>query len=182
MKINNTHAPQKTLRGVSIFVITLIVVTFVACSSGLTKWGNDQYSIEFDETIYEDVVGDESTLVLSMVDGDKNASITINAIYPFTYNIEDGIDSYLVSAQKSLESRFTRISNKSTDQNVQKGVTIKSMSISGDMEDRDGVSLGMLRMMISDDTLLHITAVGNASLLRNNMEEIFRLFDSAVIK
>ncbi|HOO96781.1 MAG TPA: hypothetical protein PKV16_05615 [Caldisericia bacterium] len=93
--------------------------------------------------------------------------------------MHNALEIYIDSAVKAFEQYFSRISNRSDDMQTQKGVTIKTLSISGDAVDIDGVSLGMMKLLVSDKTLMNIEVIGNAQIIKKHMDAILTLLESA---
>jgi len=93
--------------------------------------------------------------------------------------VHNALEIYIDSAVKAFEQYFSRISNRSDDMQTQKGVTIKTLSISGDAVDIDGVSLGMMKLLVSDKTLMNIEVIGNAQIIKKHMDAILTLLESA---
>ncbi|HPF48790.1 MAG TPA: hypothetical protein PLP35_03665 [Caldisericia bacterium] len=143
------------------------------------SWGTDKYAIEYDTEIFVVTNSTESTLNLVLEEDEQRADVYVNAVHPFTYSDEDGIEIYIDSAVKAFEQYFSRISNRSDDMQTQKGVTIKTLSISGDAVDIDGVSLGMMKLLVSDKTLMNIEVIGNAQIIKKHMDAILTLLESA---
>jgi len=56
------------------------------------SWGTDKYAIEYDTEIFVVTNSTESTLNLVLEEDEQRADVYVNAVHPFTYSDEDGIE------------------------------------------------------------------------------------------
>lgn len=160
-------------------VLIVAVSVFAGCQSEKQSWSTDAYSLEYDASVFDVVTRESDYLQLESVTDRGRISVVVMGFYPF--DVSQSKQEYLDTAQGSFEEEFEKITNKSWDDNKQYGVTFRSVSISGNHPEFEGMTVGMMKVMISDDTLLHVKVLGDTKAMNKQMNAVLELIGSAQI-
>ncbi len=171
--------PRLLVWGLSFVLISMVV--FVSCGSTLSTWSNDGFEASYDSSVFTVDSSDSQILELSSETEDGLVRVQITGFHPFA--VESDLTEYLSSAQVSFEEEFSRITNNKKEDNVQYGITDRRVSISGRMDGFDGAVMGMMRVMLSGDTLLHIKIYGDSKAMMAQMSYVQAMLgDSKIVE
>ncbi len=163
-------------------LLFLIIVgfTFVSCGDMSTLWDNEGFKLSYDSDVFSVISSDSEFLTLELEDENGRVDVMVSGFHPFA--LEQDLDDYFEAAQTAFQDEFEKITNSTKDDNLQFGVHDRRVSVSGRHSDYEGVAMGLLRVMISDDTLLHISIVGSSKTMMAYMEQVQEILNSAEIK
>ncbi len=172
-------APRK--RGL-IFLTPFLAVIFLSCgATALKTWGKGTYQVSYDPSIFK--VEQESGAELSLVLGgvEDSPQISIIAIYPVQFPKDEPRSKFLEQAEFAFKSKFNQVTNAIPASSEVAGVSEKRLSVSGKNLSFGGVTLGLMRILISKDTILEVDVLGEAEKVKAHIMPINDLLDSAKI-
>ncbi len=171
-------APRK--RGL-IFLTLFLTITFLSCGTTLKTWRKDTYQVSYDPAIFkvEQVSGAELSLILSGVEDSPQVSII--AIYPVQFPEDEPRAKFLEQAEYVFKSKFNQVMNSIPADSEVAGVSEKRLSVSGKTSSFDGMTLGLMRILISKDTILEVDVLGETEKVKAHIMPINDLLDSAKI-
>ena len=176
MLTKNLIAPRLLAWGL---VLIVAVTVFAGCNNEKQSWSTQAYSLEYDASVFDVLTEESDYLQLESVTDRGRISVVAMGFYPF--DVSQTVQEYLDTAQVSFEEEFDKITNKSWDDNKQFGITFRNVSISGNHPEFEGMTVGMMKVMISDDTLLHVKALGDTKAMNKQMNAVLELIGSAQI-
>ncbi len=173
---SNARTPRFLAWGL---VLLIMVSVLVACEAGKTTWGNEHYSIDYDAQMFDVQTDENDILVLNAVNKKGKIKVEVSGFHPF--DVSQSVTEYFDNAQVSFEEEFDRITNKSSDDNKQYGISYRTVSISGDHTDFETLTVGMMKLMISDETLLYLKIFGDSKAVNAEYGTILELIESTKI-
>ncbi|MEZ4812474.1 MAG: hypothetical protein R2883_03155 [Caldisericia bacterium] len=160
--------------------LLVISLTFVSCGNTLTSWNSEGFKLSYDSKVFTVIASDSEFLTLELEDEDGRVDVIVSVFHPFA--LEQDLDDYFDAAQTAFQDEFDKITNNTKEDNLQFGVHDRRISLSGKHSGYDGVAMGLLRVMISDDTLLHVSIIGSSKTMMTYMKQVQEILNSAEIK
>ena len=174
----SSKAPRKW--SLCVLLATFCALFLISCSGqSVIKWGGESYSVSYDKNFFGAVSEANDELQLNILDVKDSPIIKIIAVPDFKLSEGVLVSDLLDQAKIEFEDSFKKITNNIADRSSSGGAEEVRITITGYQKGSKELSIGMTRVLISNDAILQVRVVDSAAKIEKFIPQLQELFDSA---